>query len=243
MDNTMQNHKRILVAFDAPNITKARYLLEMAGDYIGGIKLGLEFFNHNGISGVNKVMERNETGLFLDLKFHDISNTVAGAVRGVMACEPNIINVHTAGGLKMMQKAKEQAVLCAKDLGIKVPLVIGVTILTALDDDDLKSVGYAHNALEQVVKMACLAKEAGLDGVVCSAHEIKSIKEACGNDFITVVPGIRPAGTSKGDQKRTMTPAEAINEGADYIVIGRPITEAEDMLQTVKDIAQSINSL
>ena len=240
---TMQNHERILVALDTPSITKACYILDIAGDYIGGIKLGLEFFNHNGVIGVNKVTGRMDTKLFLDLKFHDISNTVAGAVRGIISTQPHIINVHTAGGYDMMKKAKLQALESAEQFGMTSPLVIGVTVLTALDDADLKAVGYANNAKEQVVIMAKLAKDAGLDGVVCSAHEIKAIKETCGKAFITVVPGIRPDGANKGDQKRTMTSAQAIAEGADYIVIGRPITEAEDILAAAKEIAESVNAI
>ena len=243
MGTKMQNHERILVAIDTPSLTKARNILDIAGDYIGGIKLGLEFFNHNGVSGVNKVTERMDTKLFLDLKFHDISNTVAGAVRGIISTQPHIINVHTAGGYNMMREAKLQALESAQKCGMTSPLVIGVTVLTALDDTDLKTIGYANNAKEQVVIMAKLAKDAGLDGVVCSAHEIKAIKEACGKEFITVVPGIRPNGANKGDQKRTMTPAQAIAEGADYIVIGRPITEAQDILAAVKEIAESVNSI
>ncbi|MGB1361412.1 MAG: orotidine-5'-phosphate decarboxylase [Alphaproteobacteria bacterium] len=238
----MENHKKILVAFDTPNIAKIRGTIEQIGDLVGGVKLGLEFFNANGINGVNKVMERNDNYLFLDLKFHDIPNTVAGAIRGAMTGHiPNMINVHTAGGLEMMKKAKAQAVELGEQLGVTPPLVIGVTILTALDDNDMNEIGYSSGTNEQVIKMAKLAKQAGLDGVVCSAFEIEAIKQACGDDFVLVVPGIRPEGADAGDQKRIMTPKQALDKGADYIVIGRPITQAEDMKAVAQSIYDSVN--
>ncbi len=244
----MTTQSPVFCAIDRPDLSGALLLARSlsnqsaGGQAIGGLKLGLEFVTANGPAGVRSVVDLG-LPVFLDLKFHDIPNTVAGAIRGVMQTQPHIINVHTAGGFTMMQKAKQQAVESAKKLGVKCPLVIGVTILTALDEEDLKAVGYTTSVAEQVVKMAMLAKRAGLDGVVCSAHEIKSIKEACGDDFITVVPGIRPVGSSMDDQKRTMTPVEAIAAGADYIVIGRPITEATDVVQMAKDIAKSVNDI
>ena len=240
---TNNNHKKILVAMDTPNIAKIRATMEQVGDLVGGVKLGLEFFNYNGVDGLNKVMERTDNFLFLDLKFHDIPNTVAGAVRGAMSgVIPNIMTVQTSGGLAMMKSAKDESVRIANELGVQPPLIVGVTILTALDDTDLKDIGYSEAMEKQVVKLAKLAKDAGLDGVVCSPLEIETIKQNCGNDFITVVPGIRPEGADNGDQKRVMTPAEAIEKGADYLVIGRPITESDNPKQTCEEIKKSIDN-
>ena len=228
---------------DTPNIAKIRATMEQVGDLVGGVKLGLEFFNYNGVDGLNKVMERTDNFLFLDLKFHDIPNTVAGAVRGAMSgVIPNIMTVQTSGGLAMMKSAKDESVRIANELGVQPPLIVGVTILTALDDTDLKDIGYSEAMEKQVVKLAKLAKDAGLDGVVCSPLEIETIKQNCGNDFITVVPGIRPEGADNGDQKRVMTPKQALDNGADYLVIGRPITESDNPKQTCEDIKKSIDN-
>ena len=228
---------------DTPNIAKIRSTMEQVEGLVGGVKLGLEFFNHNGVDGLNKVMERTDNFLFLDLKFHDIPNTVAGAIRGAMSgVIPNIMTVQASGGLAMMKSAKDESVRIAKELGEQPPLIVGVTILTALDDDDMGQIGYVGNTTEQAVKLAKLAKTAGLDGVVCSAHEIEIIKQNCGKDFITVVPGIRPEGSDMGDQKRVMTPKQALDNGADYLVIGRPITESENPKQVAQDIKKSIDN-
>lgn len=202
---------------------------------ICGVKLGLEFFNAHGVKGVKQVMKTvNDTPLFLDLKYHDIPNTVAGAIRAVtQGIKPAFINVHATGGLDMMKAAKEACPAETK--------LLAVTVLTSIDADTLDSVGQGNDPKSQVQRLALLAKDAGCDGVVCSSHEIEIIRETCGDDFITMVPGIRPAGADVGDQKRIMTPREAVNKGASHLVIGRPITQADNPSQTAMDIIKTID--
>ncbi len=151
------------------------------------------------------------------------------------------MTIHTAGGSAMMKAASEAATLAAKNEGCERPIIVGVTILTSLDNEDIEAIGFQNKVSMQVVKLARLAKESGLDGVVCSPHEIKLIKESCGADFKLVVPGIRPAGSDTGDQKRVMTPEEAVSLGADYLVIGRPITKSDNPAQSAQLIANEIN--
>jgi orotidine-5'-phosphate decarboxylase len=229
----------ILVAIDTPDPERARDLARQVGDSVGGIKLGLEFFKANGPAGVREVASGHDN-LFLDLKFHDIPNTVAGAVRAAVRLRPMILNVHAAGGAAMMQAARQAAEDEAARLGVRRPLVIAVTVLTSLDDTDFESIGQKGPVAEQVVRLARLARECGLDGIVCSPHEIVSIREACGPDLTLVVPGIRPAGAVKGDQKRVMTPTEALTAGADWIVIGRPVTGAADPAAAARRISAEL---
>jgi orotidine-5'-phosphate decarboxylase len=229
----------ILVAIDTPDIDRARDLARRVGDAAGGIKLGLEFFNANGPEGVREVAA-DQDNLFLDLKYHDIPNTVAGAVRAAVRLRPAILNVHAAGGPAMMRAARQAAAEEAADLGVKRPLVIAVTVLTSLDDADLESVGQAGPVADQVIRLAALARECGLDGVVCSPREIVSVRAACGPGFTLVVPGIRSADAAKGDQKRVMTPAEALAAGADWLVIGRPITGAPDPAEAARAVAAEL---
>lgn len=200
-----------------------------------GIKIGLEFFNSHGPSGVSGLMAQTpDVPLFLDLKYHDIPNTVAGAIRAVCThVTPAYLNVHAAGGLEMMRAAKEA---CSPETKL-----LAVTVLTSIDDTGLIQIGQKGPAGEQVERLALLAREAGLDGVVCSAHEIAVLRAACGSDFALMVPGIRPAGSASGDQKRVMTPQEAIESGATHLVIGRPITQAPDPAQAAQDILAGIS--
>jgi len=246
--------QRILVALDTPDVQKARDLsLSLAG-HVGGVKLGLEFFNANGPAGVRKVVrgDLDETPrgepvaqqpFFLDLKYHDIPNTVAGAVRSAMPLGPMIMNVHASGGSAMMKAALDAAHFAAEPLGVVRPLMIAVTVLTSMDDADLDAVGQRGPSNDQVVRLAELTQKAGLDGVVCSAREITRIREACGPDFRLIVPGIRPAGSAIGDQKRVMTPLDAVKAGADWLVIGRPITGADDPVAAAKAIAQELDTV
>ena len=235
----MQPHERILVAIDTPDMATARALAARVRGHVGGIKLGMEFHNTNGPEGVREIA--GDTPLFLDLKYHDIPNTVAGAVRSaVAACRPKIINIHASGGPAMMRAAVAANKEAAEKLGIAPPLMIAVTVLTSMDDADLAAVGQATPSGDQVKRLALLAQEAGCDGVVCSPHEIAALHAACGEDFVLVVPGIRPADAAEDDQKRKMTPADAVAAGADYIVIGRPITQAADPAAAAKAIAESL---
>ncbi len=230
---------RILVALDTPDLDRAAALAAATADAVGGVKIGLEFFNANGHAGVRTVVAAG-VPLFLDLKFHDIPNTVAGAIRSVAPLAPLIVNLHAGGGPEMMRAGKAAAVAEAERLGVASPLVIAVTVLTSLDNADLALVGQEPDARAQAVRLARLTRECGLDGVVCSPLEIEPIRAACGPDFTLVVPGIRPAGADVGDQKRVMTPADAIAAGADYLVIGRAITAADDPAAAARAIAASL---
>lgn len=238
----MTNEARnpILVAIDTQEIARARELARSLAGAVGGIKLGLEFFNANGPSGVAEVAG-DRGNLFLDLKYHDIPNTVAGAVRAATKLKPMILTVHAGGGPAMMRAALEAAETESARLGCACPKIIAVTVLTSMDDNDLSSVGQHGPAAEQVVRLAKLTRDCGLDGVVCSPREIGAIRAACGSDFALVVPGIRPAGTAAGDQKRVMTPREAIDAGADWLVIGRPITGAPDPAVAAREIFQDLS--
>lgn len=232
--------ERILCALDTTSVSDAADLARELGPHVGGVKLGLEFFGANGPEGFKEIAKADQN-IFLDLKLHDIPNTVAKAVHSLMPLRPKIMTIHTAGGPAMMRAAADAATEAAKNVGCDRPIIVGVTILTSLDNEDMTAIGYQNKVSMQVVKLARLAKESGLDGVVCSSHEIKLIKESCGQDFKLVVPGIRPAGSAIGDQKRTMTPAEAVALGADYLVIGRPITKDDNPAEAAKKIADEIN--
>jgi orotidine-5'-phosphate decarboxylase len=228
--------QRLFVAIDTPDIARACALARALAPVGCGIKLGLEFFSGQGPDGVRAVVAAApNTPLFLDLKFHDIPNTVAAAVRAALAVKPFILNVHAAGGPAMMAAAAD----AAREASPR-PLVIAVTVLTSLDDNDLKSVGQNGPAADQAVRLARLASNSKLDGVVCSAHEAASLRAACGPDFKLIVPGIRPAGSAIGDQKRVMGPKEAIEAGADFLVVGRPITEAADPVVAARAIIADI---
>lgn len=232
-------HNPILVAIDTPDIDHARALAGQLSGIVGGLKLGLEFFNAHGPQGVREVAG-GRGDLFLDLKYHDIPNTVAGAVRAALPLRPMILNVHAGGGPAMMRAALGAAQEAAQRLGAERPLVIAVTVLTSMDDEDLHAVGQNGPAAEQVVRLARLTQDCGLDGVVCSPREITAIRRACGTDFKLVVPGIRPAGAEAGDQKRVMTPRQAIEAGADWLVIGRPITGAGNPAAAARDMLQEL---
>jgi orotidine-5'-phosphate decarboxylase len=208
----------IFVALDTPDLERAKTIAGKVRNHVGGIKLGLEFFAANGRSGV-KDMAQLGLPIFLDLKLHDIPNTVGKAVQALRELEPAVLTVHAAGGRAMMEDAK-----AAAPSGTKV---VGVTVLTSLDGDDLTSIGLVGDPHAQVERLTALAREAGLDGVVCSGAEVKAAKRLWPSGFF-VVPGVRPANGDAGDQKRVVTPRQALNDGASILVIGRPITAASD---------------
>ncbi|HEV2567594.1 orotidine-5'-phosphate decarboxylase [Sphingomonas sp.] len=208
----------IFVALDTPDLERAKTIATRVRHHVGGIKLGLEFFAANGRSGVSE-MAHLGLPIFLDLKLHDIPNTVAKAVQSLRDLEPAVLTVHAAGGRAMMEDAK-----AAAPAGTKV---VGVTVLTSLDGEDLQSIGFNADPHAQVERLTALAREAGLDGVVCSGAEVKAAKRLWPGGFF-VVPGVRPADAHAGDQKRVVTPRQALNDGASILVIGRPITAAED---------------
>ncbi|MEK6636510.1 MAG: orotidine-5'-phosphate decarboxylase [Pseudomonadota bacterium] len=207
----------IYVAIDTPELERAKLIAAKVKGHVGGIKLGLEFFSANGRAGIRE-MAALDMPIFLDLKLHDIPNTVAKAVQALRPLKPAILTVHAAGGRAMMEDAK-----AAAPEGTKV---VAVTVLTSLDGDDLRAIGLNADPHEQVERLTLLAKEAGLDGVVCSGNEVRAAKKLWPRGFF-VVPGVRPTQGPVGDQKRVVTPRQAIDSGASIIVVGRPITQAE----------------
>lgn len=221
----------IYVALDTPDVKTATALAEAVRPYAGGLKIGLEFVSANGPEGIRAIAALG-LPVFLDVKLHDIPTTVAGAVRALAGLGVSIVNVHASGGTAMMKAAKNAAGEAVK--------VIAVTILTSLDDEDMAAVGFARPAAGQAVHLARLAQAAGLDGVVCSAHDLKAVREACGPDFLTIVPGSRPAGSDLNDQKRFMTPDAARDAGADILVLGRPVTHAADPRAACQSVAASL---
>jgi orotidine-5'-phosphate decarboxylase len=229
---------RILVALDVESAERAIALAGAVRGAVGGVKIGKQLFTAEGPAVVRALAERGDR-VFLDLKFHDIPNTVAGAVAAAVATGAWMVNVHASGGRRMMQAAAAAAADTAARLGRERPLVIGVTVLTSLDEAQLRETGVTNGLLDQVVHLAALAQRSGLDGVVASPHEIVAIRRACGPDFLVVTPGIRPRTTTPAadDQARTMEPAEAIEAGASYLVIGRPITSAPDPRAAAQDLA------
>jgi orotidine-5'-phosphate decarboxylase len=230
----------ILVALDVESAAKALALADQLRGAVGGFKIGKQLFTAEGPAMVRELTSRGDR-VFLDLKFHDIPNTVAGAVQSAIATGAWMINVHASGGSAMMKAAAEAATKTAAALGRPRPLVIGVTVLTSMTDAALGEVSVTRPMLDQVVHLAKLAKASGLDGVVASPQETRAIRNACGADFQIVTPGIRLADQhGKDDQARTLTPAEAMSAGATYLVIGRPITGAPDPRQAAERIAATL---
>lgn len=217
----------ILCALDTTDVATATALTEAVKPHVGGVKLGLEYFTANGARGVQEIADK-QVPVFLDLKFHDIPNTVAKAIEATAGINCFMMTVHTTGGRAMLQAAIDASDAVSQVTGGPRPLIVGVTVLTSMDQADINMIGVEHPLDEQVKRLADLAQSSGLDGVVCSPFEIEMLRKHCGADFTLVTPGIRPEGSSKGDQKRTLTPKEAVERGADYIVVGRPITKAAD---------------
>ncbi|QQX78306.1 orotidine-5'-phosphate decarboxylase [Shewanella sp. KX20019] len=228
-------NKPILVALDYDNRNDALQLIDKLDPDMCRLKIGKEMFTLFGPQMVNDIHDRG-FDLFLDLKFHDIPNTVAKAVSAAAELGVWMTNVHASGGLAMMEAAKR----ALENYGDKAPLLIAVTVLTSMSDEELRLLGINVPASEHVLRLAALTKQAGLDGVVCSAQESNLLKAKFGQEFKLITPGIRPVGSDKGDQHRVMTPPQALAAGSDYLVIGRPITKAADPLKALQDIYQSI---
>ncbi len=219
---------KLVVALDVAELDEALALVDRIGDAVGWFKIGKQLFTAAGPEAVRSVHRRGRK-VFLDLKFHDIPNTVAQAVRAAAALGAEMVDVHASGGPSMLSAAAR----AAAESGV---LLVGVTVLTSLDAAELAAVGIQDPPEAQVLRLARLCREHGLDGVVCSPREIRAVRAACGDDFQLVVPGIRPAGTAANDQKRIMTPAAAAAAGAGYLVIGRPITRAPDPARAAREI-------
>jgi len=229
---------RAIIALDTPDEQKALEIVRLLKTKISIFKVGLELFCSAG-PGIVKKINMEGCRVFLDLKFHDIPNTVAGAARAAVSTGTFMFNIHASGGREMMKKAREAVDLVYDEMqeaDIFKPLLIAVTVLTSLDDRDLADINIAKSTQDQAVDLAKLAKECGLDGVVASPKEISAIRQALGRDFVIVTPGVRPTWASAQDQKRVMTPAQALEAGADYIVIGRPVTAAPDPVKAIEAI-------
>lgn len=232
--------ERLVLALDVDDFKKANELVDKLSDYVGVFKIGSQLFTAEGAKVVNMVNERGGK-VFLDLKFHDIPNTVTQAAEVATKLGVYIFNVHTSGGYEMMKAAADATAKTSLALGINKPLILGVTLLTSINQEILeKEIGIKKRLEEQVVHMAKSAKVAGLDGVVASSWEIKEIRKACGRDFVILTPGIRPTGKSSDDQKRVMIPQEAIKLGADFLVIGRPIRNAVNPVEAAKEILREM---
>ncbi len=226
------DYSRVIIALDTPDEQKALETVRLLKNKISIFKVGLELFCSQGPEIVKKI---NAEGckVFLDLKFHDIPNTVAGAAKAALSTQAFMFNVHASGGREMMRHVREA--VDNVDI-VEKPIILAVTVLTSLDERDLKDINISKSPLEQVKSLALMTKESGLDGVVASPKEISAIREAVGQDFIIVTPGVRPTWAAVGDQKRVTTPAQALDAGANYIVVGRPVTAAPDPTKALEKL-------
>ena len=228
------NDSKIIVALDYADEFRALELVDKLDNKLCRLKVGKEMFTHLGPGFIEKLHSRNFQ-VFLDLKYHDIPNTVARACSVAADLGVWMLNVHALGGRRMMEAAAEQLANRSSK-----PHLIAVTVLTSMSDDDLKEMGIQYSASEMALKLASMARESGLEGVVCSALEASAMRQSLGTEFLLVTPGIRPAGSNNDDQHRIMTPAEAIRAGSNYLVIGRPITQADDPVGILRTLNSEI---
>ncbi|PIW67903.1 MAG: orotidine-5'-phosphate decarboxylase [Candidatus Omnitrophica bacterium CG12_big_fil_rev_8_21_14_0_65_42_8] len=226
---------KVIVALDVNTLKEEERLLDILSPEVQIFKIGMELFYSCGPKAI-ELVKKYDKDIFLDLKFHDIPNTVYSASKAAVRFGVYMFNVHASGGADMMKKAVEAAEEESEKLGISRPKILGVTVLTSIDGEALKKSGVNKSPEEQVLNLAKLSKDAGLDGVVASPEEIIAIRKNIGRDFLIVAPGVRPAGSEIGDQKRVAAPKEAFERGADYIVIGRPITKAKNPIKALKTI-------
>lgn len=231
---------RLFCAIDTGDLTHAQALVAAVAPHVDGLKLGLEFFYGAGLVGARTIAEASGLPLFFDLKLHDIPNTVAGAMRSLRSLPPYYVTLHAAGGAEMVRAACDMAAENAAATGLPKTRILGVTVLTSIDNADLKATGIDDTAPDQVRRLAKLAQEAGCDGIVASPLETELVRETCGPNVDIVTPGVRPEGSATGDQKRLMTPREAATAGADAVVVGRPITTAPDPGAAARAIAESL---
>jgi orotidine-5'-phosphate decarboxylase len=227
--------ERLIVALDVDTSEQATDLVRQLAGEVGMFKIGKQLFTHAGPQAVRQIQDLGGE-IFLDLKFHDIPNTVAKAAIEATRLGVKMFNVHASGSLEMMRMTVKEVKRVCRQQNLRKPIMLAVTVLTSLNQDDLQRVGVERKVADQVVRLALLTKEAGMDGVVASPHEVADIREACGRRFVIVTPGIRPSDGNYNDQQRVMTPQEAVRGGVDYIVVGRPIIEAKDPLATARAI-------
>ena len=236
MNSRKNQSPRVIVALDLPDADQAMALAKRLSPDLCRLKVGKELFTAAGPGLVRRMADAG-FDVFLDLKYHDIPNTVAAACRQASDLGVWMINVHASGGRRMMEAARE-----AVGTGEGRPYLIGVTVLTSMNGDDLAAVGMAGDPREQVLRLAALSRDSGLDGVVCSAQEVVDLRETLGDDFLLVTPGIRPSGSAGDDQRRIMTPREAIAAGSDYLVIGRPVVQAQDPVNVLEEINRDLST-
>ena len=224
---------KLILALDTTNILRAERLIQQVNQYVDMYKIGLEFFVAHGRAGIKLL----NAPIFLDLKFHDIPSTVSNAIRAIAPIYPKMITLHASGDIKMMREAR----IAANEFGINRPKLLAVTILTSLNQSSLNRIGINNTIDNQVIDLAKIALDEGMDGIVCGSHELKILREKFGKKPLLVTPGIRPVGVETNDQVRTMTPRNAMLAGADWIVIGRPITQSFDPCIAARDIIQEIS--
>lgn len=234
--------ERLIVALDFPTADLAKACVEELGDAVCHYKVGMELYYAAGSEMISFLKAKGKK-VFLDLKLHDIPNTVASALSVLTVLGADMLNVHAIGGKKMMQEAVKAVHAKAEELGRPAPKLIAVTVLTSIDDEQYADLNYKNSIAEQVIALAKLAKEAGMDGVVASPQEAAEIRKACGEGFLIVTPGIRPAGAAINDQSRIATPAGALKNGSTHIVVGRPVTKAEDKKAASQSIAAEIRGV
>lgn len=230
---------RIIFALDVEHFHEAQHWVTLLKDRVGIFKVGKQLFTHSGPKVIDMICQKGQKA-FLDLKYHDIPNTVAKAGEEATKHQVAMFNLHAMGGLEMMRKTVDASRAVSKSLNLSKPIILAVTILTSMDEEGLKEVGIQGPLIEEVGRLAFLSQKAGVDGVVASPQEIGIIRQRCGERFLIVTPGIRHPSDKKDDQKRTLTPREAIEAGADYLVIGRPIKQAKDPIEAVQRIVEDI---
>ena len=232
--------ERLIVALDLDDLEAATELVRSLAREVGMFKIGKQLFTHAGPQAVRLIQSLGGE-IFLDLKFHDIPNTVAKAAIEATRLGVKMFNVHASGSLEMMRLTVKEVERVSRQQKLRRPIMLGVTVLTSLGQEDLQRLGVEHKIADQVVRLALLTKEAGMDGVVASPHEVTDIRQACGQRFVIVTPGIRPADTQRNDQQRVMTPADAVRAGVDYIVVGRPILEAKNPIMAAREIVAEMD--
>jgi len=231
---------QLIVALDVPSAEEAERLVDQLYELDVLVKVGLEALSAYP-ERILSYCEARDVRTFVDAKLHDIPRTVAAAIAHLVRPNVHLINVHALGGLEMMRAAVDAAQERARELGITAPHIFAVTLLTSIAPEDLNELGLSGGPGENAIRLAALARDAGCAGVVCSAHEVRDLKRFFGDDFLTLTPGIRPTGSAHGDQKRVTTPAQAVAEGADYLVVGRPIVEADDPVAATRAILDEMS--